>query len=107
MVVDHEIQNGIQEFYDLREGESEAKMVEKSTEQYIQICSQKEGFANEYIRTENVDCKACEEDSCTFVTPSYYCNLAMIEIDERLPLKLNKLTKPVKSIEQFLDEAGF
>jgi hypothetical protein len=76
------------------------------TEEYQNICNQKGEFAKEYIKEQSINCKQCREEECTFIEPPFYCNIAMVEINEFLPTSITKLNEPNKIIEQVLDEAG-
>jgi len=69
---------------------------------YTESCKQKKSFAQDYIKKNQVNCPQCKEEECTFITPPYYCNVALVEINELLPVSINKLENEIKSVDEIL-----
>ena len=61
------------------------------TENYKEICKQKKRFADNYIKSNSINCKLCELEECNFTKPPYECEVAKVYIKEELPMTISMM----------------
>ena len=98
----NEVNNEIIDYFEIQNMDA-SREIDQAMKRFDREVIEKIYIATRHMNSNPTGCYFCKVDPCTLTESEFYCNQQMIQIKGDLPnLKIKRIDKPIKSIDQML-----